>query len=238
MSGRALASHVNPDLARIRLPDGAPGPNLWYRLNRGLLRTWMPLVWRMRVFNRHVEPAAGGAVYMCNHQSFMDPVLMALALQRPMHYMARDSLFRHPLFGRLIESLNAFPVRRGTADTAALKEALRRVRRGEQVVLFPEGTRTRDGRIGRFLPGVAFVARRARATTVPVVIDGAYECWPRTRRLPRPGEIIVCYGRPYPPEAARAMSPEAFVGRVRADMIAIQADIRRRVGRPLLTYDT
>jgi len=236
MTARPLASHVNPALAHYRLPAGTPAPSLWYRANRRLLRAWVPLVWRMRVFNRHYEPSAGGAVYMCNHQSFMDPVLMSLALQRPMNYMARDSLFRHRLFRLLIESLNAFPVRRGTADTAALKEALRRVRRGEQVVLFPEGTRTRDGRIGPFLPGVAFVAQRTGAITVPVVIDGAYECWPRTRRLPRRGEIIVRYGRPYRPEEARAMSAEAFVARVRADMIAIQADIRRRVGRPPLVY--
>ncbi|NLF31652.1 MAG: 1-acyl-sn-glycerol-3-phosphate acyltransferase [Planctomycetes bacterium] len=237
MTDRPLSSHVNPALARRRLPEGTPPPGAWYRANRRLLRVWMPLVWRMRVFNRHYEPSGGGAVYMCNHQSFMDPVLMSMALQRPMHYMARDSLFRHRLFRLLIESLNAFPVRRGTADTAALKEAMRRVRRGEQVVLFPEGTRTRDGRIGPFLPGVAFVAQRAKATVVPVVIDGAFECWPRTRPLPRPGEIVVRYGRPYTPDEARAMSPDAFVAAVRRDMIAIQADTRRRLGRPPLAYE-
>jgi len=194
-------------------------------------------LWKVRVFNRHYEPADGGALYICNHQSFLDPVLMSVALLRPVNYMARASLFRLPVFRQLIESLNAFPVRRGAADLAALKEAMRRLRRGGQVVVFAEGTRTRDGRIQPFLPGVAMLAQRAAAWTVPVLIDGAFEAWPRGRLLPGMGSIVVRYARPISQEEARQYAPEVFLERVRRTLIETQADVRRRVGRPVLRYE-
>ncbi|MFA6133210.1 MAG: lysophospholipid acyltransferase family protein [Phycisphaerae bacterium] len=230
-------SYPNP-LLRGFAPGGSKvqQANWWYLFSRQWLQVLMPAAFKVRVFNRRVEPAEGGAVYICNHQSFLDPILMSFALCRPMNYMARDSLFRWPLFRLIIESANAFPVRRGTADLAALKEAMRRIKDGGQVVLFAEGTRTLDGRIGPFLPGVAMLAQRVAQWTVPVVIDGAFECWPRTQALPSPGNIVVQYGRPMPQEQVRKMAPEELMGQVRNEMIEIQAELRRRVGREPLDY--
>jgi 1-acyl-sn-glycerol-3-phosphate acyltransferase len=193
--------------------------------------------WKVRVFNRHYEPAEGGVLYICNHQSFLDPVLMSFALRRPVNYMARDSLFYFPVFKQLIRSVNAFPVRRATADLGALKEAMRRIRDGGQVVVFAEGTRTADGRIGPLLPGVAMLAQRVARWTVPVVIEGAFEAWPRTLALPRPGSVIVQYAPPIPREEAQELPSQEFVDRVRRTLIEIQADIRRRVGKGPLRYD-
>ncbi len=191
------SSFPNPLLRGWRLSEGTvQQPNAWYRLMRRFFQVTMISAWKIRVFNRHYEPAEGGAVYISNHQSFLDPMLSSLALRRPMNYMARDSLFRFPVFRQIIESLNAFPVRRATADLAALKEAMRRIKAGGQVVVFAEGTRTRDGRIGPMLPGVAVLAQRAAAWTVPVLIDGAFEAWPRTAALPQPGSVVVQYAPP------------------------------------------
>lgn len=237
MTARPMNSFPNPALRTWWFAEGVCRPRVFYRLSRRACHVFFPAFWKARVFNRHVEPAAGPVVYMCNHQSFLDPMLMGMALRRPVNYMARDTLFRNPLFRRLITSVNSFPVRRGTADVAALKEAARRIARGGQVAVFPEGTRTRDGRIGPFLPGVALLARRAGAVTVPVLIDGAFECWPRHQLLPGPGEVVIQYGRPIGPDAARAVGAKAFVGQVRAELIAMQADVRRRVGRPEIRYD-
>ena len=236
MSG-GIRSHPNPALRGWRFADGVPAPNLLYRAFRRILHVSFAAIWKPRVFNRHLEPARGGAVYICNHQSFLDPVLMSLALSRPMNYMARDSLFRLPGFGRLIRTLNAFPVRRGTADRAALKEAMARVQAGGQVVVFAEGTRTTNGRIAEFLPGVALLAQRSAEWTVPVVIDGAYEAWPRTQMLPSPGNIVVRYARPIHRDEAREMDPEAFINHVRDVIVEMQTDVRRRAGRPALKYD-
>jgi len=229
-------SHPNPLLRTWRRPDGVPGASLWYRFARQVLRVGFSAMWKIRVFDRHYEPADGGVLYICNHQSFLDPVLMSLALRRPVHYMARDSLFRSSPFKQLIRSLNAFPVRRGTADMAAMKEAMRRLKKGSQLVVFAEGTRTRDGRVGPFLPGVALLAQRAAKWTVPVVIDGAFEAWPRVRPLPGPGSIVVRYAAPIAQDDARDLAPDELVARVRETIIAMQAETRRRTGRAALEY--
>jgi len=231
---RALPSFPNPRLRGWRFASGARAPNPWYRAWRRLFQVSACLAWRLEVFNRHYEPASGSALYLCNHQSYLDPPLMSLALRRPMNYMAREDLFRTPIFRELIRSFNAFPVRRASADFGALKEALRRLRRGEQVVMFPESTRTRDGRIGRFLPGATMLARRAADWVVPVCIEGAFECWPRTRRLPRPGRIVVAYARPLSNAEARRLGPERLVVEVRRRIVALQDQLRARLGRPAL----
>ena len=234
---KAPASYPNPALGGLRLPEGVQSPTLWYRTGRRVAQVVGTLLWKIRVLNRHHEPAEGSALYICNHQSFVDPVIMAMALRRPMHYMARASLFRSRLLAPLMESLNAFPVRRGTADLRAMKEALRRLKGGAQLVVFAEGTRTHDGRIGPFLPGVALLAQRAAKWTVPVVIEGAFEAWPRSAACFRPGAIVVQYGRPVSQAEARRHEPQAFLDQVRRGMIEIQADIRRRLRRCPLPYD-
>lgn len=232
----ALRSHPNPKLRRWRFANVQP-PSPLYRFAKRFFQVTMVPLWKIRVFNRHYEPTEGGVLYICNHQSFLDPILMSFSLRRPMNYMARDSLFRFPGFRPLIQALNAFPVRRGKADTGALKEAMRRLKRGGQVVVFAEGTRTHDGRIGPFLPGVAMLAQRAAKWIVPVVIDGAYEAWPRTQALPSFGRMIVQYAPPIPQDEVRTLKPDAFINRVRDTLIEVQADVRRRAGRPALEYE-
>ncbi len=234
---RPRASHPNPKLRHWNPGVDVQPSSLWYRSIRCMLQVTICAWCKVRVFNRHYEPSDGGVLYISNHQSFLDPILMSFALRRPMNYMARDSLFHFPVFKQLIRSVNAFPVRRGTADLAALKEALRRIRDNGQVVVFAEGTRSTDGRIGPFLPGVAMLAQRAAKWTVPVLIDGAFEVWPRTQAIPYPGNIVVQYAPPIAREQASQMSPQEFVNRVRATLIDTQTDLRQRLGRPKLHYD-
>ncbi len=231
---KGLPSYSNPHLNRWQLPEGVPGTNVWYRFWQWAYQMLATSVWRLQVFNRHLEPRTGSALYLSNHQSFLDPAIMSLALTRPMNFMARDSLFRFPVFGRWITSLKAFPVRRGVADTAAMKEGLRRLKRGGQLVVFPEGTRTRDGTIGPFLPGVALLARRAAEWVVPVTIDGAFEVWPRTDPLPWLGSLVVAYCEPLSRLDRRGMSDGEVLDVCRDRMIAMQKEIRQRRGlRPM-----
>jgi len=127
---------------------------LGYRICRFICQWFCTLCFKARVHGVHRVPTAGGTLLVCNHQSFLDPVLATMALHREGNYMARDTLFHHSFFRRLIEYLNAFPIRRQSADLRAIKESLRRLKRGCVLVLFPEGTRTPDGRIGPLLPGL------------------------------------------------------------------------------------
>lgn len=169
---------------------------MWYRFLQ-FWSQWLFLAFfGIRVYGQRNVPGTGPVILASTHQSFLDPVLVGLGLPRPVHILARDSLFRNRLFRRLIRSLNAFPVKRNAADYSAMHESLERLEEGKQLLLFPEGTRTRDGSIGKLHPGLALLARRTDAWVVPVTIDGAHECWPRGRKLFRPGKIRVLFGPP------------------------------------------
>ena len=175
---------------------------------------------------------------MCNHQSFLDPVLVTMALQREGNYMARDTLFGHRLFRWLIEYLNAFPIRRQSADIGAIKESLRRLKRGCVLVLFPEGTRTPDGRIGPMLPGLGAIAKKAGAPIVPTLIDGMYQTWPKGKLLPALGDVIVEYGQPIEPADYAHLSPEELMALIRTRLIAMQQQWHSRLpARRLQWFD-
>jgi len=180
----------------------------YYRVMRYIAQMVFMFYFRGRVFGLANVPASGGVLLACNHQSYFDPISATLALHREGNYMARDTLFDNPLFGRLIESLNAFPVKRGAADVGAVKEILRRLKDGKAVVVFPEATRTRDGSIGAINANSMALAKRAGAAIVPTVIDGAFEAWPRTALIPRPRMMYVTYADPITFEQVQEWSVE------------------------------
>ena len=150
----------------------------------------------LRVFGRENVPGKGGVLIASNHQSFLDPILIGVGLKRQIHYMARRSLFKNVFFRWFIKSLNAFPVKREGMNAGAIKQAIALLRRGEVVLLFPEGTRTGDGTVGSIQSGFGMIARRAGVPLIPAVIDGAFEAWPRTRRIFRFAPIGVVFGKP------------------------------------------
>jgi len=228
------ASYPNPALRT--LGQGIQRSSLRYWVMRCFLQVTFSGIWKVRAFNRHYEPASGGALYICNHQSFLDPMLISLGLRRPLNYAARESLFSFPAFGRLIGSFNAFPIRRAAADLTFVKEAIRRLKAGGQVVMFAEGTRTSDGRVGPLLQGMSLLAQRAADWTVPAVIDGAFEVWPRWRHLPGQGQIVIQYGKPLSGAEARRLGQQQLLQRIRQDIIDMQAEVRQRLGRPPIDY--
>jgi 1-acyl-sn-glycerol-3-phosphate acyltransferase len=207
----------------------ADGVRLYYRFCRLLCRLAMILLMKARAFGVRNVPEKGGVLLVCNHQSFLDPVLAGIALSREASFMARDSLFRNPFFGRLITSVNAFPVRRNSADLGAIKEAMRRLKQGWVVILFPEGTRAKDGRIGPMLPGLGAIARRAEVPIVPMLIDGVFQAWPRDRKLPDPGDVIVEYGHPILPCEYASLTAEQLMDLIRGRILAMQTRWHSRV---------
>ncbi len=200
----------------------------WYGVLQQVARVLFVLIFGIRVYHRHRLPRQGGVLVVANHQSYLDPVLAAVGMPRPYHPMARASLFRFAPFRWLIRSLHAFPVRRGKADLGAVREALRRLKAGAVVLMFPEGTRTRDGSISLLHGGPITIAARAGVPVLPMVIDGAFEAWPRTCVLPRPHTILVACGKAVSAAAAAAGQPDEVMAGVRRQMLDLQAELRRR----------
>ena len=114
----------------------------------------------------------------------------------------------------LIQSLDAIPIDREGLGLSGLKETLRRVKRGELVLIFPEGTRSPDGEVAPLKPGFSALAKRAKVPLVPVGIDGAYQAWPRNQMLPWVGTIHVHIGEPIPVEQAQAADERELVAEV------------------------
>jgi len=234
-SGSVIAGACEARQPTAIITDGAsrgavgatPGPltrmRPGYRFLRYLSQMFFVFFCRGRVFGVRNVPRRGGVLLVSNHQSYLDPVLATLALPREGNYMARDTLFRQRHFRRLIEYLNAFPVKRGAADVGAVKEMLRRLKGGQVVLAFPEATRTADGSIGPMRAGVILVARKARVPVVPTLILGAFEAWPRTAVLPRPHPVLVAYGEPLYPHAHPEWDEEQCVRVVRDRILALRA---------------
>ena len=156
-------------------------------------------------------PPEGGLVVLSSHQSHLDPLLLGLATDRRLSSMARSSLYRFKPFGFVITALDAVPIDREASAVAAMKVVIRRLQDGAAVVIFPEGTRTGDGRLGDIKAGFAILAKRARVPIAPVAIVGAYECWPRTRLFPRPGRIRLEFGRVLTVDEVAALDEQALV---------------------------
>jgi 1-acyl-sn-glycerol-3-phosphate acyltransferase len=144
----------------------------------------------------HHIPRSGPILFVSNHQSYLDPILVGLGSHRRQFYaMARSTLFGNRFFAWLIRSLNAVPVERGASDMAAMRRAIDVLRGGHALLVYPEGTRTVTGEVGPFQSGILLLIKRANPWVVPVAIDGAFEVWPKGRALPRgAGRVRVMFG--------------------------------------------
>src|SRR5918911_3400719 len=138
---------------------------LVYWIARGLLQPFFHLYFRMSRIGREHVPQEGPVIFAANHRSFLDPLVIAMLARRPIYFVAKRELFRHPVVAWLLSSLGAFPIRRGTGDADMLETAKAILARGDAVVMFPEGTRVRPGALGRPRRGVG---RLALETGAPV----------------------------------------------------------------------
>ncbi|MBM3255238.1 MAG: 1-acyl-sn-glycerol-3-phosphate acyltransferase [Candidatus Omnitrophica bacterium] len=168
-----------------------------YSIVRALLVVpFFKAYFRMEVKGTENIPKRGGFILACNHTSYLDPLALGAASRRPLNFMARDSLFRIPLFGSLIAAVDAFPVKRDSADKSALKEAMRRVRRGGALALFPEGTR-QDSKAEPDKPqaGIGFLAAKLAVPVIPAFISGTEKALPKHAKVIRRERISVSFGK-------------------------------------------
>ena len=143
-------------------------------------------------------------------------------------FWARETLFRFPGFRHFISSLDAIPIDREGTGLSGLKETLRRLKRGELVLVFPEGTRTPDGRVQPIKPGFVAVARRAGTPVLPVAMEGAFDAWPRWRMYTRPAVVEIAFGEPLDQETIGKLSDEELVDEVQRRLESLHAFCRQR----------
>jgi len=168
----------------------------FYRGGRIVCRIVTTLAFDLKVYGGQNIPPTGGVLIASNHQSYLDPPVLASQLRRPLSFLSKSELFENPYFGWLIRNLNAYPVRQGEGDVGAVKETIRRLQEGHVLNIFPEGSRTEDGELQPLASGIALVIRRAGVPVVPAVLDGSYQAWPKSQKLPRPHPIRVMFGPP------------------------------------------
>jgi len=178
--------------------------NLSYRLGWIFFRTLYAVYFRWRVCNPERVPQSGAVILASNHASFLDPPLVGSGLNRAINYLARESLFRFPGISALLRSWNAVPVDRDGGGAAGLKAILDRLLAGGGIILFPEGTRTRDGRLQPARSGIGLIVMKSTAPVVPVRTFGTFEAWGRSQKFPHPKKVIVKYGEPMRFEKLRA----------------------------------
>ena len=188
---------------------------------------------------KHLDDNRGGLI-IANHQSFLDPALIGIHLQRPVSFLARHGLFRVPFIGWIMRHCYVIPLNQEAPTATSLKLAIERMREGYLVGIFPEGARCEDGQVAEFLPGFLALIRRSKVPVYPVGIAGAYQAMKRGTIIPRPRTICLVYGEPFDEALVAELSGKKGAEQLmqmaqqRVVELCNQAE-QRRLGRPVMT---
>jgi 1-acyl-sn-glycerol-3-phosphate acyltransferase len=205
----------------------SPKGNTWY-----FFVLWVARHIALRLFSGGLKiigqeniPKEGPVILAPNHVSNFDPPVVSCGSPRCVVFLAKEELFKPPVFGPLIRSLNAFPVKRGAGDMGAVRLALEKLAEGHCLIIFPEGTRG-DGR--SLLPlqtGIAMLAKRSGAQIVPTGVYGTHKILPKGRKLPRFSRLRVAYGKSFAYAETATTGDEkqdraAFLARLEEEIVA------------------
>ncbi|MED3625309.1 lysophospholipid acyltransferase family protein [Neobacillus thermocopriae] len=156
--------------------------------------------YRIEAIGMDQVPKEGGVLICANHIHNFDPIVVGITAPRPVHFMAKEELFRVPVLSGIVRKCHAFPVKRGMSDREALRQGIKVLKEGHVLGLFPEGTRSKTGELGKGLAGAGFFALRTDCTVVPCAIIGPYKS---LRKLK------VIYGKPLPMNELRSAKASA-----------------------------
>jgi 1-acyl-sn-glycerol-3-phosphate acyltransferase len=192
----------------------------WYDFNWCLLMAGFTLGFSLKSIGSRNMPRTGPVLVVSNHQSFIDPLLVGLAVRRRLCYLARKTLFRNRYFGAYLRSVNCVPVDQEGVAKEGLKAVLERLKEGEPVLIFPEGSRTETGEMQPLRPGVQLLVQRGKAPVLPVGIAGAFEVYPRKAKAPTlaplflrapRGGVAVSVGEPLGADELAALPREKLL---------------------------
>jgi 1-acyl-sn-glycerol-3-phosphate acyltransferase len=167
-----------------------------YNIFANLARVLGDIFFARKVVHPERMIEEGPLIIAVNHSSFVDPPLAGICSKRAVYYLARKNLLKWPFFGPLFPDMNVIPVERDGNDMSALREVIKKIREDNGVVLFPEGTRSKDGNLQPARAGIGLVIAKTLAPVLPMRIFGAYEAFPRDSKLPRCRPITVVIGEP------------------------------------------
>lgn len=222
VSSTLLLLAVSSRESRLLKPPDPRRRNWVWKSIQAVLGTLFILWFRLRSRGREHLPD-GGALLVINHQSFLDPLLVGAPLRRPVSYLARDSLFRVPVIGWILRNTYVMPIRREAAGTESIRKSIERLNQGYYVGIFPEGTRSLDGKLQAIKPGFISLLRRTDVPLIPVGIAGAHRAYPKGAHWIRPYPIHVIYGEPISRETLNRYFDE---GRDRELVELVQARMR------------
>jgi 1-acyl-sn-glycerol-3-phosphate acyltransferase len=205
--------------------------NAVYFLGWSFYRLVFASYFRWRVFNPERVPLKGPVILAANHASFLDPPLIGSGLHRDINYLARKSLFRYPVLGWILRTVNAVPVDRDGGGAAGLKAIMDRLHAGGAIILFPEGTRTVDGKLQPARSGIGLTVIKSDAPVVPVRVFGTYQAWGRSIRIPRPVPVAVKYGEPMHFEGLRAEARACSKARLKEIYQLVADEIMAAIAR-------
>lgn len=169
---------------------------MWYRVLQIVL-PWIVPIFRFQVVGKEEVPTTEGVILAANHVSYVDPLFIGAAiLERQLHFMAKEELFRVPFLGAVIRGLHTVPVRRGQVDYAAIRQSLRLLEEGEILAMFPEGTRGDGMALQEAEEGIGLLAARSGCPVVPVYVHGTDSVLPRGKRIPRLHPVTIYFGHP------------------------------------------
>ena len=167
-----------------------------YSIFRSTCALVIMTLFRLKATGKENIPEKGGFLIASNHTSYLDPIAVGVVCPRRLHYMARHDLFKNALFAWILKYSCAFPVKRKSADLGALKEAMRRLKNGEGLLVFPEGGRQTDVHLSQAEAGVGFLAAKSGVPVIPAFISGTDRAWPRNAKFIKVAtKISVHFGK-------------------------------------------
>ena len=214
-----------------------PGRPLWriavWQFMQKLAKLILVVLYRAKHFGSQNIPLEGPVLYLANHQSFYDPILLGLGSdKRHFFSLGRSTLYDKRWSAFMGNITNSIPVEQGAGDVKAMKKCIEVLKDNQALMLFPEGARTLDGEVAEFETGAMLIIKRAKPQVVPVAVEGPYDVWPRGQKRPKlSGRMGIMYGPPIDAELLTAMPAKDAMAMLRQKVVNMRAELAQKIAR-------